>query len=216
MDLNLQNADLIYNIELSPTLPSTLRSEALQNVQPVIARLLEKVDEVIPGEDDGLYDSTNDSDDSEAGDLEGAFDNIISNITTYMDCLMDTTPSLEQAAVTSKNHMVSNTIDRVHLPVFAVSEMAQSYCGNIIDKFPDAPLDLIQRLGEANWERHKRIRERLESCSLEEVNTQIEVKVEDDCQQTVAGGETLFHDSGLGTSVQHLACYSLVRKILLF
>ena len=88
--------------------------------------------------------------------------------------------------------------------------MAQSYCRNIIDKFPDAPRDLIQRLGEANWEQHKRIRERLEtvdSRSLEEVNTQI--KVEDDYQQTIAGGETLFHDSGLGTSV---AAYSIIPQ----
>ena len=156
------------------------------------------MDEVIPEEEDGLDDSSNDSDDSEAGEMEGGFDNIISNITTYVDCLMDTTPSLQQAAETSKSYMVSDTVDQVHLPLFDVSEMAQSYCRNIIDKFPEAPRDLIQRLGEANWEQHKRIRERLETVdnrSLEEVDT------EDDCQQTITGEETLFHDSGLGTSV---------------
>ena len=116
---------------------------------------------------------------------------------------MDTTASLEQVAETTKSRTVAAKVDQVPLLMFEASEMAQSYCRNIMDKFPGAPQGLVQRLGEANCERHKRIREQLEyPCNLEEVRTQLEVdEVEDDCKQTDAGRDTLFHDSGLGTSI---------------
>ena len=170
-------------------------------MQSIVVGLLEKVGDVVPRED-GLYDSAGEADDSETEDTDNALDNIIDSITTYVDCLMDTTASLEQAAEATKSRIIDFEISQIPLPISDASEMAQSYCRNILDKFPDAPQMLVQRLGEANCERHKRIRNRLENAwSLEEIATQIKVEVEDDCQQTVSGEETLFHDSGIGTSI---------------
>jgi hypothetical protein len=42
--------------------------------------------------------------------------------------------------------------------IFEVSGPAKAYVSNILDKFPSADIRLIERLGEANWQRHVIIR----------------------------------------------------------
>jgi hypothetical protein len=44
-----------------------------------------------------------------------------------------------------------------HQP-FSITSAAHPYIGNVRDKFPLAPQDLINRLGEANWQRHEDLR----------------------------------------------------------
>jgi len=73
------------------------------------------------------------------------------------------------------------------------------------DKFPEADKRLVERLGEANWQRHINIRKRIEQIdgSVESGSVAITTAF-------IAGSifqpPTLFHDSGIGTSVPAQSC----------
>lgn len=149
--------------------------------------------DVIPGENE-VYDAEDSDSDSE--NVDTGFNNVIDSLTTYINCLLDSVPSLEQAAkdfVEFDETLILQAVPHV----FEVSETARPYCRNIMDKFPKAALRLVERLGEANWERHSRVRERLENAPT--ADETIKVAPEDGCDKTVAG--TLFHDSALGPSI---------------
>ena len=70
---------------------------------------------------------------------------------------------------------------------FQVSNAAGVYVSLIRDKFKNATNDLVERLGEANWQRHKNVRNQF---------TQAE-----SASEAIFRPVSVFHDSGLGTSV---------------
>ncbi len=138
--------------------------------------------------------------DSDSGNADAGANSVINSLTTYVSCLLDSVPSLEQAAKNSADHEEALVLQELVPNVFKVSEAARPYCRNIMDKFPKAALGFVERLGEANWERHTRVRECLENApSTDEI---AEITAEDGCEKTVAGQETLFHDSALGPSIR--------------
>jgi hypothetical protein len=66
------------------------------------------------------------------------------------------------------------------------------------DRFQNAPVDLIERLAEANWERSFRIRaQKEEEGLLAVVDT-----------QTVFKPVSIFHDSGIGSSIPTFSQYA--------
>jgi len=83
-------------------------------------------------------------------------------------------------------------------PSFRVSGPAIIYCLNIRDKFPLAEIQLVERLGEANWQRHVAIRSRNE---LEEITT---LEIPRETPRYIFQPKSTFEDSDLGTSLPTL------------
>ena len=157
-----------------------------------VTGLLEKADYISLGE---LYDPDCSDSESKASSVEVpeiAVDDVISDLTTYMQSLADTTPALELAA--RRPHPQSRNVTRFTTrPLdFNVSEVAKPYCRKINDRFPKASIALVERFGEANAERHRRIRE-----GFDEIDVDPEGK--HDRAKTEAG--TTFYDSALGPSL---------------
>ena len=80
--------------------------------------------------------------------------------------------------------------------LFHASNPAQSYISIVRDKFPQADNRLIERLGEANWERHVNIRKR-----MDELVGRVERVPTAGTNGSKFQPQTLFHDSGIGTTV---------------
>ena len=76
---------------------------------------------------------------------------------------------------------------------FQVSNPAFVYVHSITDKFPKAPKKLVYRLGEANWERHKRLRSTMGSQVASEPTRLFKT----------------FTDSGLGSSLPRESDYAV-------
>jgi hypothetical protein len=85
------------------------------------------------------------------------------------------------------------------IPEFEVSGSAMIYVRNILDKFPNADVKLAQRLGEANWQRHVKIRSG---------NQISKVELEVAGAKSVFHGSSVFHDSGLGSSMPSASSYA--------
>ena len=87
------------------------------------------------------------------------------------------------------------------------SNPANIYISLVRDKFPEANDRLVERLGEANWQRHLNIRKRMEqSAGLYRQDGSGEAG------GTIAGSilqpPTLFHDSGIGTTLAAKSRYA--------
>jgi hypothetical protein len=79
-----------------------------------------------------------------------------------------------------------------NLPAFEVSSPAISYVRNIHDKFPLADIRLVERLGEANWQRHMSIRNK---------NWQESNAIPQEAPRYNFHTISIFDDSGIGTSL---------------
>jgi len=82
---------------------------------------------------------------------------------------------------------------------FSISGPAEVYARNISDKYPNVEQNLVERLGQANWERHERIRRALEHATeqVDPIST---------IEPSIFKPATV-RDSGLGSSIGPLqAC----------
>ena len=102
---------------------------------------------------------------------------------------MELGPSLEQNLKYSENAQDRSSAF-ASVP-FSISGPAMTYISLVRDKFKRANSKLVERLGEANWQRHKSIRDKME-------NTESTLK---DVACSVFRPYSEFHDSGIGTSV---------------
>jgi hypothetical protein len=145
-----------------------------------------------------IDDSDGDDSDleSDAGtkptDTKALLDEIASDVKFYDLRLMDLLPSIERTALQLKVIPgPKNALTAIPSVKFQVSQPAHAYVLQIWDKYPDADERLIERLGEANWQRRVRIREdphdTIESTAA-------------DTAKSVFIPVSMFHDSGLGSS----------------
>jgi len=84
-----------------------------------------------------------------------------------------------------------------HQPQLCVTGPAVAYIYNIRDKYPNASPALVERLGQANWERHVRIRSLMVGQAEVEGEASTTVR-----EPSVFKPASSLKDSGLGTSVQ--------------
>jgi hypothetical protein len=159
--------------------------------------LLEKAsamlsEELISGHDssednDGADSTSTDEDDEMQTPLRRplrgrrghAAGSLVRTTTTYTRLLMDLLPTIDHVYRTARSLTVTATMPRQM--AFHVSEAAKYYVLQIVDKYRDANITLVERLGEANWRRHNFLR----------MEKQRPTKT--DCPD--------FHDSGLGTTL---------------
>lgn len=92
---------------------------------------------------------------SDSDSSEGDFAEGVEDISSFTDCLMDLAPALEHPALDIEFKKAA-----LNVVAFQVSSaMAANYCRKIQDRFPDLDIRIVERLGEANQNRSKRLRE---------------------------------------------------------
>jgi hypothetical protein len=117
--------------------------------------------------------------------------NIAKDLGKHIFSLMELVPSMENTLAQIKGKVSTPT--RVD---FTVSEPAWPYASHVRDKFGKADPRLIQRLGQANWERHIKITERLD----EDADAYSKATQGINEAKSIFTPSSLFHDSGLGSS----------------
>jgi hypothetical protein len=145
-------------------------------------------------------DKQEDSDSSDFGlrvpDRQGEDYFSSQELTTYTECLMELCETMVRDGV----RIMSTRIEYSGLVIepFRVSEPADFFVRHVGDKFPKADVNLVQRMGQANWERRERIREQMDVASRTD---QVYVNEDPAIAQSVFKPTSLFHDSGLGSSI---------------
>ena len=86
---------------------------------------------------------------------------------------------------------------------FAVSEPASIYVSYVREKFNRAETRLVERLGKANWQRHRDVRRRMDAIANpnEDVDDEHELGQGDGITCSVFYPSVTNRDSGIGTSV---------------
>ena len=142
-------------------------------------------------EDDHDNDKDYDYDSgSENSSDSGSYD-IVEDIDFNITCLKELGPSLEQNLIHGKRARIHESY-----PIildFFIYAPAMTYVSLVDDKFPKADYKLVNRLGEANWQRHKSVREKIDwdYCS-------------DEVARSIYRPCSNFHDSRIGTSAPAL------------
>jgi hypothetical protein len=112
---------------------------------------------------------------------------------------MDLLPSMEDTLYLASK---AKDEDQTSLPLeFHVSGPARTYILNIRDRFPQADSQLVERLGEANWQRHIALRGRPMQADSSDAPVE-------ELAKSVFLPVSLFQDSGLGSSLPAQTSYA--------
>jgi hypothetical protein len=108
---------------------------------------------------------------------------------------MDICPTLEQIYRTAQ---LRPTKSLRNAPLtFHVTDAAQPYVLQVHDKYRQADMPLVRRLGEANWQRYKELRRDKHAIAAGADAHVPKAEIPKSVFRPVSG----FHDSGLGTSL---------------
>jgi hypothetical protein len=171
---------------------STSTGEGVEDLVGELTILLEKAKILREKDFDSEGVSDGDNTDLEDHEDRNKLSTSINSLATYTTCLMDLLPSMEDtlnlASQAKDEDQSSSPLD------FHVSGPAKTYILNIFDRFSKANYQLVERLGEANWQRHIALRNGL-TKEVESSDVVIE-----EAPKSVFIPVSLFQDSGLGTS----------------
>jgi hypothetical protein len=92
---------------------------------------------------------------------DGDFEDIVEDLKVYSEGLLDLTPSLENPA---NDFVVIEDTNIALIDLSSVAEPARPFVLIIKDRFPSTPANLVKKLGEANWQRRERLREKMASA----------------------------------------------------
>ena len=107
-------------------------------------------------------------------------------------CLTELAPTLQRNIVRDEDR---------------VSEQAEIYVSIAREKFKKADLNLIQRLGQANWQRHRRIRDMMFRFE-EGIEEKLVPGTTHPTDHSTCPPSTTFNDSGLGTTITSASQYA--------
>ncbi|KAL6720942.1 hypothetical protein ACLMJK_000042 [Lecanora helva] len=153
----------------------------------------------------GSSDSGEESDDEGNGDL-------VHVLRFQIRRLVELGPTLQQNLMYAQKPQLENQYPPI-VP-FHLSTPARWYTSLIREKYKDAEDQLIDRLGEANWQRHKGVRESMEKSSNHKDNDEESPEGLNIETKTIAESfsafrpDSAFHDSGIGTSVPAQTAYA--------
>lgn len=175
------------------------RNDDFERVVKEVRILLDKARILIHTESD--LDGEEEPDDERCAimDYDGVSSAIYS-LKVYVDCLMDLLPSMENMlSLIGENDLG----DKAASPIaFQVSDPARSYVIRVYDKFKRANTRLIERLGEANWQRHISLR------THHTQNVKVPQETLDKAPKSIFVPVSLFHDSGLGSTLPAYSSYA--------
>lgn len=157
-------------------------------------------------DDQGSDDSSSDySSDEESRSTTHDFWQIAKSLQTQTSHLARIGPTIQRSlARLEKDELKSKSIYPPVVP-FQVSSAAGVYVSLIRDKFKDASNDLVERLGEANWQRHQNVRN---VPVVSDGATLHQSRPAEPASTAIFRPVSTFHDSGLGTSVPNESHYA--------
>lgn len=162
--------------------------------------LLEKA-ELLPSaqENDNEDLSPVDSDDEGSGCEVG---NLAKKLKSPLRNLMDLTPLLERAFAQTLRPVQARLFTDIE-PKFCVSEPAKHHVNLVRERYRQASEILVERLGEANWQRFVRIRRQMQDIeNIPESAAAFEPTID---VQSRFVPVSKFYDSGLGTSLARIS-----------
>ncbi len=143
-------------------------------------------------------DSDEDYDSGAEGLWNGESYDLCEDIGFSIACLAELRTSLEQNLVRAEKNRSHNA--RPPPVSFCLSDPAKIYVSLVREKFRQAPDQLVERLGQANWQRHVGVRKRIEST----------IGIVEEVPKTACSifrPYSTFHDSGIGTSLPTQTSY---------
>jgi hypothetical protein len=174
--------------------------EGIEDLVRELGILLEKARILRENDIDSEGVSDGDNTDLEDHEDRKKLSSSLNSLSTYTTCLMDLLPSMED---TFNFTGQARDEDDSSSPLdFHVSGPARTYILNIFDRFSKANPELVERLGEANWQRHITLRNGI-TKKAESAHVVIEV-----APKSVFVPVSLFQDSGLGTSLPTHTSYA--------
>lgn len=179
----------------SPKPPQTIVQEhvrALTSLREQARQLLPPADSDSDTSDGDVYSSDDGAATIRVAD-SGLKRRSLESIEFYTKCLMELLPSMEQTYkhLCDPGLRLEESNGKI---CFHVTDAARPWVLQVHDKFKNASISLIQRLGEANWQRYLRIRQ---SIAAGDSTNDIPISA-----QSAFIPASKFHDSGLGTSVR--------------
>ena len=114
------------------------------------------------------------------------------DVVFVIKCLMELGPSLEQNLASAGRPAPS--IPKSAFVLFCLSGPAEFYVSVVREKFKQASRELVERLGEANWQRHLKVRNMSKDAENNPAKGQPTAR-------SVFQPDMTFYDSGIGTSV---------------
>ena len=200
---------------MSETLHTASELGAFKGQIRDLTRLVEQAETVISLQDHDEEDAGSDcSNDTSQGSLvEGREpEEMVQELKTQMRYLIQLGPTLQQNVINAKKARVQELYPPV-VP-FYLSGPAGAYVRLVRQKYPNAADQLINRLGEANWQRHQLIRKQIEAVARRGpeldgfgVDDTPFYNNNDDLYSAFRP-YSAFHDSGIGTSVPEVSEYS--------
>ena len=176
---------------------------------PNLASLLEQSETIVSDEDTRASQDAGDETDQSDSDSElssNGEESLYENIQFGIACLMELGPTLQKNIVRGTKARTQRILSSAQ--PFRVSEPAEIYVSMAREKFKQADLNLIQRLGQANWQRHRRIRDMMYRSEEGIEEKPVPGKMHPTDHSTFRPPPT-FHDSGLGTTISSASQYAV-------
>jgi hypothetical protein len=149
-----------------------------------------------------VFDNLDAGDESDSGsDFESSlsddtFEDIVEDLSIYMDSLTDLSSSLDHPA--TDNILIEDLSTSLAEEFANVPEPARPFVFIIRDRFPSLEIGIVKRLGEANWQRRERLRIKFESApgmdetsSTEEDSSSLEATIVDPRRNIVEDQQTI-------------------------
>lgn len=156
------------------------------------------------------HSSDTDSDGESSPDEE-PLEEVVEDLSAYMENLIDLSPSLDHPAIDSV--LIEDSTTTLNDILLGATEPARPFVLAIWDRFPSMEKGLVCRLGEANWDRRQRLREKLSAALDLRANPAISNEESDieDTDDTVVGDSeprlTRYEASTVGSSLSHPSTY---------
>lgn len=159
-----------------------------------IIELIDESRDSVAHDDHSRPINDEDGSDAEYDPTQPDLEDILEDLDTYTQCLVDLSPSLACPAMdsTTRGEATINTTIQSREP-------HQYYADLIGTRFPEAAADIVEQLGRSNWERYKRV------SAERTANLQAPHPGKEALDEVAASH---FQDSGLGSSLPAQANYA--------
>ena len=190
-------------LESWPSSGSELPGGSLQKSIHELKVLVEKTKDITSTRDhaailnDRDWADQSDTDEDNSSDDDDTTD-IVDELRLQVQWLTQLGPILEQNLISAQKPRIQASLPA---PVpFSVSGPARVYVSLVREKYKLAQDRLVERLGEANWQRHISLRKSMEASAnvVEEITAPVESSA---IARSMFRPYSTFHDSALGPSI---------------
>ena len=190
-------------LDLRPSSGSELPGGSLQKSIHELKVLVEQTKDITSIKDhaatlnDSDWADQSDTDEEDSSDDDDATD-IVDELRLQIQWLTQLGPILEQNLVSAQKPRTQASLP-TPIP-FSVSGPAKVYVSLVREKYKLAQDRLVERLGEANWQRHISLRKSMEASAnvVEETTAPVEGSA---IARSMFRPYSTFHDSGLGSTI---------------